>query len=103
MSDEYGSDYITLEDENGEEVELELLTMTEVDGCSYILCLPADMDETDENYGYVILQVQTEDGDPLAAEDLDVENVCFGSVDDEQLLQRVYDTFMEELFADEDE
>ena len=102
MSDEYGGDFITLEDESGQEVELELVSLSEFEGKSYILCLPADGDESSEDYGYIILEVQTEDGQPVSEENMDVENICFGSVDDEEELQRVYDAFMEELFSDEE-
>ena len=92
MSEEYGSDFITITDDEGNEFELELLDTMEFEGETYSAFLPADMDEDDPDYGIIILKVIEEDGEEL-----------FGSVDDEDELQRVYDHFMEILFADEDD
>lgn len=90
--DDYGSNYITIEDENGDEFELEQVSTLEYKGSDYGLFLPADMDESDPDYGYIILRV--EEGD-------DLEEV-FCSVDDEDELVAVYDLFMEQLFDGED-
>ena len=54
--------------------------------------VPADMEEENEDYGMIILKVITEDGEDLLAD-----------VDDESELNHIYDLFMEELFAEEDE
>ena len=93
MSEDYGSDFISVTDEDGNEFELEHLGTLERDGVTYMAFVPADMDEDNEDYGMIILQVVTVDGEELLAD-----------VDDAQLLDQVYDQFMEELFAeDEDE
>ena len=47
MSEAFGSDYLTIEDEDGNEFELEVLDEFELDGQSYLAALPADMDEDD--------------------------------------------------------
>lgn len=92
MSEEYGSDFITLTDEDGNEFELEHLGTMEHKGETYMAFVPADMDEEDEDFGMVILQVIEQDGEELLAD-----------VDDPQLLERLYEQFMEELFAEEEE
>ena len=92
MSEEYGSDFISVTDEDGNEFELEHLGTLEHDGITYMAFVPADMDEEDEDFGMIILQVIEENGEELLAD-----------VDDEALLNRVYDQFMEELFEEDEE
>ena len=41
MADEYGSDFITITDEDGTEYELEVLTTVEYNGESYLAVIPA--------------------------------------------------------------
>lgn len=92
MNEEYGSDFITIEDDEGSKFELEHLDTIEFEGHTYMAFLPADMDEDDEEYGLIILRVLDEDGEEL---------LC--SIDDEKELGRVYDHFMTILFANEEE
>ena len=93
MSEAFGSDYLTIEDEDGNEFELEVLDEFELDGQSYLAALPADMDEDDEDFGLILLRVmEDENGDQLLAD-----------IDDEAELNDVYEQFMEELFDDDDE
>ena len=93
MSDEYGSDFITIVDDDGQEFELEVLDEMNYKGETYVAFLPADMKEDDPDYGIIILRsVEDENGDEL-----------FESIDDEDLLNDVYEHFMEILFDDEDE
>ena len=93
MSDDFGSDYLTIEDEEGQEFELEVLDSMEYNGDSYMAFLPADMDEDDPDYGIIILRTVH---DETSGEEL------FESVDDDELLQDVYDKFYEQLYEDED-
>ena len=93
MSEEYGSDFITIVDDDGQEFELEVLDTMDYNGESYTAFLPADMDEEDPDYGIIILRAVTdENGDEL-----------FESIDDDEQLQDVYEKFMVLLFDDEDE
>lgn len=93
MSEEFGSDYITITDDDGNEFELELLDTIDYKDKQYMAFLPADMDEDDPDYGMIILEaLEEENGDQY-----------FGSVDDETLLAEIYDYFMEQLFSEEDE
>lgn len=91
MSEDFGSDYITIEDEEGNEFELEHIVSTDYNGSEYALFLPADMEETDPDFGYIILKITEENGEEL-----------YNSVDDENELVAVYDIFMELLFEDEE-
>ena len=91
MDEDFGSSYITIEDEEGNEFELEQLAEVEYEGRSYAAFLPADMDEDDPDYGYILLRIEEENGDEV-----------FCSVDDEQELAAVYEAFMAQLFDDED-
>ena len=93
MSEEYGSDFVTIVDDDGQEFELEVLDSMDYNGESYMAFLPADMDEEDPDYGIIILRVVTdENGDEV-----------YESIDDDEQLQDVYEKFMVLLFDDEDE
>lgn len=92
MSEKYGSDFITVTDEEGQEFELEHLGTIEHSGQAYMAFLPAEMDEDDEDFGMIILKVIEENGEELLAD-----------VDDQAELNAVYELFMEQLFQEEDE
>lgn len=92
MSEEFGSDFITVTDEDGKEFELEHLGTLERQGSTYMAFVPADMDEDDEDFGLIILRSIEENGEALLAD-----------VDDEDELNAVYEQFMEELFDDDEE
>ena len=92
MSEEFGSDFITIVDDDGQEFELEVLDALEINGIEYAAFLPADMDEEDPDFGMIILRAVTDaNGDLL-----------YESVDDEAELDVAYNAFIERLF-DEDE
>ena len=93
MSEEFGSDYITIVDDDGQECELEVLDTMDYNGETYMAFLPANMDENDPDYGIIILRaVLDENGDEI-----------FESIDDEAQLQDVYEHFMVLLFDVADE
>ena len=93
MSEEFGSDFVTIVDDDGEEFELELLDTMDYNGKSYTAFLPADMAEDDPDYGMIILRSQPdENGEEI-----------YESIDDDDELQDVYEHFMVLLFDDEDE
>ena len=89
MSD-YGSDFVSVTDEDGNEFELEHLDTIEVEDRIYMAFLPADMDENDDDYGMVILEAIEENGEQILA-----------TIDDEIELEAVYTRFMEQLFDEE--
>ena len=93
MSSEYGPDFITIVDDDGQEFELEVIESMDYNGKTYMSFLPADMKEDDPDYGFILLRVvEDEDG-----------NEVFESIDDEDELQDVYERFMVLLYDDEDE
>ena len=51
MNEDYGNDFISISDDEGNAYELEHLDTIEHNGVFYLAFLPADMDENDENYG----------------------------------------------------
>lgn len=95
MSEAFGPDFITVTDEDGNEIELELLDALEHNGQTYMAFFPAVMEEGDQDsdeYGMVILKSITENGEEMLS-----------TLDSEEELSEVYDKFMELLFEDEDE
>jgi hypothetical protein len=89
--DQESPNYITLTDDDGTSIELEYIDTVMYKNQEYMIFLQADMDESDPDYGYIILKVVQEDGEDIL---IDVET--------EEELNEVYDYFMEELFAYED-
>lgn len=102
MSEEFGADFISVIDEDGNELELELVGTVECDGIVYHAFFPAveadengqpvDIDADDEEQGLVILKVIEEDGEEI-----------FSTLDTEEEEEKVYNLMMEEIFNDEDE
>ena len=91
MSDQYGSDFMTIVDEDGTEFELEVLSTLEYDGNTYMAVIPAGAEET-ENLEVSILKSVEEDGEPI---------LC--AIEDEAELQAVYDLIMDELYAEDED
>ena len=62
MSDEFGPSFITLTDEDGNDIELEYVDALEHDGQTYMAFFPAVEDEADEaiarTIGLVILKIR---------------------------------------------
>jgi len=97
MNEEYGPNFITVTDEDGNDIELELLDVLEHNGITYMAFFPAVPEEDEESqdsddYGMVILKSIQENGEELLS-----------TLDSEEELTEVYDLFMELLFQDEDE
>ncbi|MEA5058608.1 MAG: DUF1292 domain-containing protein [Candidatus Pelethousia sp.] len=78
------ADTITLTDQDGSEVEFEVLDIVPYEEREYAVLLPADDDS--EQPEVVILEL-------FAAQEEDQEDVLQG-VDDEAILQAVYDRFL---------
>ena len=95
MSDEFGLSFITLTDEDGNDIELEYVDALEHEGQTYMAFFPAVEDEADEeseDYGLVILKSVTENGEELLS-----------TLDSDEEIEEVYNLFMERFFEDEDE
>ena len=91
MTEDFGSDFMTIVDEDGTEYELEILTTLEYNGFTYLAVIPAGA-EDGEDLEVSILKSVDEDGEPI---------LC--AIDDEEELQSVYDLIMDELYAEDDE
>ena len=95
MSEEFGPDFITVTDEDGNDIELELVDALEHNGQTYMAFYPAveeGEDEESEDFGIVILKTIVENGEELLS-----------TLDSDEELNEVYDLFMERLFEDEEE
>ena len=93
MSEDFGPNFITLTDEDGNEIELEYIDALELDGQTYMAFFPAvEEDAAEEDLGLVILKSIMVDGEEQLS-----------TLDSDEELNRVYDLFMEQLLADEEE
>ncbi|MBR0351566.1 MAG: DUF1292 domain-containing protein [Clostridia bacterium] len=84
---------VVLNDENGNEVKFEFLDLVELDDEEYVVLLPI-VEEGEEDDGEVVI-LKLEDND-----DEDSEEESYVSVDDEEVLNRVFEIFKEK-FKDE--
>ena len=95
MSDTFGPDFITITDEDGNDIELELVDALEHNGQTYMAFFPAveeGEDEEGEEYGLIILKSVMENGEELLS-----------TLDTDEELDEVYDLFMERIMEDEEE
>ena len=91
MSDEYGGDFITLTDDEGNDFELEVIDTIDYNGRTFTAFLPADMDEDDPSYGMVLLENVYEGDEEF-----------FDTIPDDEI-EEVYEEFVRVLYADEEE
>ncbi len=96
MSEEFGPNFVTLTDDEGNDVELEYVDALEFNGTTYMAFFPvmeedSEEEENEEEYGLVILKSQMEDGEEFLV-----------TVDDEEEIEKVYDLFMEQILSDEE-
>lgn len=92
MAEQYGSDFITIVDEDGAEYELEVLSTLEYNGESYMAVVPAADSLEEFQLEVSILKSIEEDGEPI---------LC--TIEDEAELQAVYDLIMDQLYEEEEE
>lgn len=95
MQEDFGPDFITVTDEDGNEIELELVDALEHNGVTYMAFFPAveeGADEDSDDYGMVILKSITEHGEEFLS-----------TLDSDEELDAVYALFMERLFEDEED
>ena len=96
MQDEFGPNFITLTDEDGNDIELEYVDALALDGQTYMALFPTVEDDADEaaaeEFGLVILKTVMENGEELLS-----------TLDSDEELNRVYDLFMEQILSDEEE
>ncbi len=91
MEDLYGSDFMTIVDEDGTEYELEVLSTLEYNGQTYLAVIPAGSEDGDPEVS-VLKSESDEDGEPL---------LC--AIEDEDELEAVYSLIMDRLYEEDDE
>ncbi len=89
----YGDDYVTITDEEGNTYELEKVSEEDIEigDKVYRAFLPVGESE-DDYYEMILFRVVEEDGEELLE-----------TIEDEDEMERVYEIFMDRLFEDEDE
>lgn len=90
MSDNYGSDFITIVDEDGTEFELEVLTTIEYNGSEYLAVTLAGLEEG-EDASIDLLKSVDEDGENI---------LC--AIEDEAELEAVYSLMMDSLYEEDE-
>ena len=96
MNDEFGPNFVTLTDDEGNDIELEYVDALEHNGTTYMAFFPvveedSEDEENEEEYGLVILKSQMENGEEFLV-----------TIDDEEEIDKVCDLFMEQILSDEE-
>ena len=91
MEDQFGSDFMTIVDEDGTEFELEVLSSLEYNGCTYLAVIPAGSEES-ESLEVSILKSVDEDGEPI---------LC--AIEDDNELEAVYNMIMDQMYEEEED
>lgn len=89
FDEEYEAEIITLEDDLGNEKDFEFLDTVEYDGDEYIILLPVEEEEQNE---VMILRVDS----------LDDKDEIYSGIDDEEVLQAVFNIFRDRYKDDFD-
>ena len=95
MSEEYGPSFITLIDDDGQEIELEYIDALEYKGQVYMAFLPViaeDEEINEEEYGTLILKSEMVNGEEMLV-----------PIEDEEELNAVYELFEKDLFEEDEE
>lgn len=92
MTEDYGSDFMTIVDEDGTEFELEILASLEYNGFTYLAVIPAMDAEEEADLEISILKSIEEDGESV---------LC--AIEDNQELETVYGLIMDQLYEDEED
>jgi len=92
MADEYGSDFMTIVDEDGIEYELEVLTTVTYHDTEYLAVVPATDEDISDQEISILKSLEDNDGEPL---------LC--AIEDEAELQAVYDLIMDQIYNAEDD
>ena len=92
MADRYGSDFMTIMDEDGTEYELEVLSTIEYNGATYLAVIPAGTEDPTQELDVVLLKSVEEDGESV---------LC--AIEDEQEYEAVNELMIEQLYEEDDE
>ena len=86
---------VILNDEDGNEVKFEFLDLVELDDEEYVVLLPVTEDGEEEEGEVVILKIEDSD-------DEDSDEESYVSIDDEEVLNKVFEIFKEKFKDDFD-
>ena len=78
MSEEYGPNFVTLTDEEGNDIELEYIDALEHNGTTYMAFFPVveeGEEENEDEYGLIILKSETVDGEEMLANVVDEDEM----------------------------
>lgn len=92
--DDFGSDFITITDEDGVEYELEILSELDYQGAHYLAVVPVTSaeEEEPEELEVSLLRADEEDGEPILS-----------AITDTEELEAVYQLIMDQLYEDEED
>ena len=89
--DQYGSDFLTIVDEDGNEFELEVLSTLEYNGNTYLAVIPAAQSAQTLELEVSILKSTEEDGEAILS-----------VIEDQEELEAVHDILMDSLYDEEE-
>ena len=90
--EDFGSDFITITDEDGVEYELEILSELDYQGAHYLAVVPASDADEEEELEVSLLRADEEDGEPILS-----------AITDTEELEAVYQLMMDQLYEDEED
>ena len=89
--DAYGSDFITISDDDGKDYELEVLSTLEYNGETYLAVVPAEESQDELELEVSILKSVMDGDEPVLV-----------AVEDDAELEAVYDLLMQTMFEDDE-
>ena len=92
MENQFGSDFITITDDEGNEFELEVLSTLEYDGNTYLAVIPAAESADQLELEVSVLKSIEENGESILS-----------VIEDQEELEAVYDLIMDALYEEDEE
>ena len=92
MENNYGSDYMTIVDEDGTEFELEVLSTLEYNGFTYLAVIPATDEDGLDMEVSILKSIEEDDGE---------STLC--AIEDADELEIVNNLIMEQLYEEDTE
>ena len=90
--DQYGSDFLSIVDDDGNEYELEVLNTLEYNGNTYLAVIPAAESADQLELEVSVLKSIEENGEPILS-----------VIEDQEELEAVYDLIMDALYEEDEE
>ena len=90
--DQYGSDFLSIVDDDGNEYELEVLSTLEYNGNTYLAVIPAAESADQLELEVSVLKSIEENGESILS-----------VIEDQEELEAVYDLIMDSLYEEDEE